>query len=292
MAMIKEIQAKTLLSHVKQPDPWFGLKYNMNLYRGCQHRCIYCDSRSKCYQVDNFDKEVLVKANAIELLQKELARKRVKGTIGTGSMNDPYMPLEREVNLTGRALKVIAQFGFPVHVITKSDLVLRDLDTLREINRAYAAVSFTITTADDALAKKLEPGAPLVSDRLKAMEVLAEHNIHTGITMMPILPYIEDNEENITTIVQKAHEHGAAYIIPSFGVTLRDRQRAYYYRKLGKLFPGLQRRYQARFGNQYHCVANKVEHLTKVFYELGHKYGLATRITPYMSQTATQMSLF
>ena len=199
--MIKEIQAKVLLSHVKQPDTWFGLKYNMNLYRGCQHRCIYCDSRSACYQIDNFDGEVLVKTNAIELLTHELARKRVKGTIGTGAMNDPYMPLERKINLTGRALEVIAQFGFTVHILTKSDLVLRDLDTLVKINQRYAAVSFTITTADDELGKRVEPGASLVSDRLKAMRVLAEHGIYTGVTLMPVLPFIEDTEENIAAIV-------------------------------------------------------------------------------------------
>lgn len=167
----------------------------MNLYRGCQHQCIYCDSRSECYQIENFDTEVLVKANAIELLEKELARKRVKGTIGTGSMNDPYMPLEGDVNLTGRALKVIARFGFPVHIMTKSGLVLRDLDTLCEINTRFAAVSFTITAADDELAKKLEPGAPLVSARFEAMKTLSDHGIHTGITMMPILPFIEDDED-------------------------------------------------------------------------------------------------
>jgi len=171
---------------------------------------------------------VLVKANAAELLQRELARKRVVGTIGLGSMNDPYMPLEAEVNLTGRALCVIARFGFPVHVITRSDLVLKDLDALCEINRTYAAVSFTVTTAGDDLAKRLEPGAPLVSARFRAMQTLAEHGLHTGLTMMPVLPFIEDNEENIRQIVEQAHAHGAAYIVPSFGVTLRDRQRAYY----------------------------------------------------------------
>jgi len=290
--LLKEIQAKTLLSTVKQPDPWFGLKYNMNLYRGCQHRCIYCDSRSECYQIENFDGEVLVKANAIELLQKELPRKRKKGTIGTGSMNDPYMPVEKKLNLTGRALKVIAQFGFPVHVLTKSDLVLRDLDTLKEISRVYAAVSFTITTAGDELGKKVEPGASKVSARLLAMQTLAENGIYTGITMMPILPYIEDNEDNIAAIVQKAHEHGAAYIIPSFGMTLRDRQRRYYYQKLDEHFPGLQRQYQARYGNQYSCVPGNVEQLAKVFYDSCQKYGLATRMTPYAPQSATQMRLF
>jgi DNA repair photolyase len=290
--MIKEIQAKVLLSHVKQPDTWFGLKYNMNLYRGCQHQCIYCDSRSECYQIEDFNNEVLIKANAIELLRQELARKRVKGTIGTGSMNDPYMPLEKKVNLTGRALEAIAQFRFSVHILTKSDLVLRDLDTLCEINRRYAAVSFTVTTCDDELAQKLEPGASLVSDRFKAMQVLADHGIHTGIMMMPILPFIEDNEENITQIVQKAHEHGATYIIASFGMTLRDRQRAYYYDKLDKLFPGLRKEYERRFGNQYSCAANNAERLAKLLYALCDQYGIATRMTPYEPETATQLSMF
>jgi len=290
--MIKEIQAKVLLSHVKQPDTWFGLKYNMNLYRGCQHQCIYCDSRSECYQIENFDSEVLVKANAIELLRKELERKRVKGTIGMGSMNDPYMPLEKDVDLTGQALQCIAQFRFSVHIITKSVLVLRDLDTLCEINGRYAATTFTITTADDELAKKLEPGASLVSDRLKAMRVLADHGIHTGVTLMPVLPFIEDNEENITQIVHKAREHGAAYIIPSFGMTLRDRQRAYYYGKLDRLFPGLRKKYEHRFGNQYHCAANNAEQLGRLFYKLCDRYGIATRMTPYESETAAQLSLF
>jgi DNA repair photolyase len=290
--MIKEIQAKVLLSHVKQPDTWFGLKYNMNLYRGCQHRCIYCDSRSECYQIDSFDSEVLIKANAIELLTNELARKRVKGTIGTGSMNDPYMPLERDVNLTGQALEVIARFGFTVHILTKSDLVLRDLDTLVEINQRYAAVSFTITTADDELSKRVEPGASPVSDRLQAMRVLAKHGIYTGVTLMPILPFIEDTEENIAAIVQRAHEHGASYIIASFGMTLRDRQRAYYYDKLDQLFPGLRQKYEHKFGDRYECPVNDAGRLSALFNKLCRQYGIATRIQPYETETATQLSLF
>ena len=229
--MIQEITAKVLLSHMKQPDDWFGLRYNMNLYRGCQHQCIYCDSRSLCYGIEDFA-DILVKENAIDLLRKELAGKRVKGTIGTGSMNDPYMPLEAKIGLTRRALEVIAEFRFPVHVLTKGDLVLRDLDLLQRISEIYAAVSFTITTADDALARKLEPGAASPSARFRAMRTLADHGILSGVTMMPILPFIEDSEENIAEIVRQAHESGASYIIPAFGMTLRDRQRAYYYDKL------------------------------------------------------------
>ncbi len=288
---IREIQAKVLLSHVKQPDTWFGLKYTMNLYRGCQHQCIYCDSRSECYRIERFNTDVLIKTNAIELLRRELASKRVKGAIGTGSMNDPYMPVEADVNLTGRALKVIAEFGFPVHVMTKSDLVLRDLDTLCRINARFAAVSFTITTADDELANKLEPGAAPVSKRFAAMKVLADHGIHTGVSMMPILPFIEDSEENVRQIVEQARAHGATYIIPWFGMSMRDRQRAYYYDKLDQLFPGLRQMYERTFGDQYACASPHADRLASVFHDLCDRHGIATRMKGYEPVTATQLRL-
>ena len=258
--MIREIEAKTLLAHSKAPDPWFGVKYNMNLYRGCQHQCIYCDSRSECYQIEDFN-DVLVKANALPLLRRELASKRVKGTIGFGSMSDPYLPAERQYRLTRQALAVIAQKRFPVHMLTKSDLVLRDLDLLEAINRdTMALVSFTITTADDDLARKLEPGAPLPSARLRALEVLTAHGIRSGVMLMPVLPFLEDSVENITGIVKTAHRHGAAYILPSFGLTLRDRQRDYFYQRLDALFPGVSDRYRKTYGERYACLPlNHVE---------------------------------
>ncbi len=289
---MKEITAKVLLSSVKQPDTWFGLKYNMNLYIGCQHQCIYCDSRSECYRIEDFNNEVLVKANALELLRQELAHKRIKGTIGTGSMNDPYMSLEKQLNVTGRALQIIAEYRFPVHIITKGDLVVRDVDILSDINRVYAAVSFTITTADDDLAKKLEPGAPSPTARFQAMQALAARGILTGITMMPILPYLEDNEANITAIISRAHDAGASYILPGFGMTLRDRQRDYYYHKLDKLFPGLSHEYERRFGTQYDCVANQSRQLQQLFRRLCERYGIATRLKPYQPETPSQLGLW
>ena len=289
--MISEITAKSLLSTVKQPDPWFGLKYNFNLYRGCQHQCIYCDSRSECYQIENFA-DILVKANAIELLDNELRRKRVKGTIGTGSMNDPYMPLEATRNLTGRALEVIAAHGFPVHIITKGTLVLRDLPTLKEISHAYAAVSFTITTASDEMGKQLEPGAPKVSERFAALEKLSAAGILTGVTMMPILPFIADNEQNIRGIVEKAAASGAKYILAAFGVTLRDRQREYFYRKLDGSFPGLREKYQRAFGNRYYAPVQNSRHLETLFNELCATYNIATRMPVYQPHTAIQPQLF
>jgi DNA repair photolyase len=283
--VIKEIQAKTLLARVKGNDDWFGLYYNMNLYRGCQHQCIYCDSRSECYQIENFNHDVLVKVNAIELLHSELNGKRVTGTIGTGSMNDPYMPLEAEVQLTRRALEVIAAYGFPVHAITKSDLVLRDIDILKEISRkTYAAVTFTITTADDTLSRQLEPAAPVSSQRLKALRTLSRDGILTGITMMPVLPFIEDNEENIRKIITLAAENGARYILPAFGMTLRDRQREYYYEKLDRLYPGLRRRYEQAFGDRYSASAQNAGKLLKVFNDLCQEYGIATKMPVFLPQ--------
>ena len=294
--MIHEVTAKTLLSSSKQPDPWFGIKYTMNLYRGCQHQCIYCDSRSECYRIENFA-DVLVKVNAIDLLKKELPRKRVKGTIGTGSMNDPYMPLEATRRLTAQALEVIAAQRFPVHVLTKSDLVLGDMETLRVISQVYAAISFTITTADDALGRKVEPGAPLVSRRFAAMQQLAAAGLLTGVLLMPVLPFLEDNADNIRAIVARAKECGATYILASFGMTLRDRQRVYYYAQLDRLFPGLRQQYERQFGERYSAPARNAKHLAQIFTEACERHGIATRMPFYApsdaaSVTAVQPALF
>ncbi|MCK4490327.1 MAG: radical SAM protein [Anaerolineales bacterium] len=293
--MITEITAKTILNHVKQPDPWFGLKYNMNLYRGCQHQCIYCDSRSDCYRIGDFS-EIRVKVNALDLLEDVLPRKRMRGTIGFGSMNDPYMPVEREYQLTGKALEIISSNNFPVHILTKSDLVLRDIDLLKNISWVYAAVSFTITTADDELARKLEPGAPLPSDRFRAMLKLAEAGILTGVTMMPMLPFLEDNEQNVLQIVSRAHDSGAAYIIPSFGVSLRPGSREYYYHKLDQLFPGLKEKYINRYSDQYQCSVPGWRELNKAFQEEINRTGIKNKIPVFEPENRTgkikQMPLF
>lgn len=287
--MIKEINAKTILNHVKQPDTYFGLKYNMNLYRGCQHQCIYCDSRSECYQIENFA-DIHVKVNAVDLLADALPRKRVRGTIGFGSMNDPYMPVEKKYQLCRQALEVIVQHNFPVHIITKSDLVLRDLDLLKEINQAYAAVSFTITAADDDLAKQIEPGAPLSSARFAAMHTLSDAGIHTGVTMMPILPFIGDTEENITQLVEMAHEAGAAYILPWFGMTLRAGSRDWYYNQLDLRFPGVKQKYVSQFGGCYECNSPQWRTLDDVFQKLVYKYQIPTKMPIFTPEKVTKQS--
>ena len=293
--MIKEIQAKTILNHVKQPETYFGLKYNMNLYRGCQHQCIYCDSRSECYQIENFA-DIHVKVNAIDLLADALPRKRVRGTIGFGSMNDTYMPVERKYKLTRRALEVVAKHQFPVHIITKSDLVLRDLEILREINRVYAAISFTITAADDDLARKIEPGAPPSSARFAAMRALADVGIHTGVTMMPILPFIGDSVDNVNRLVKMAHEAGATYILPWFGMSLRTGSRDYYYDKLDQIFPGVKKKYITRFGSRYECNSPNWQKLDEGFQKLVNKYGIATKMPVFTPEKAVkgmgQLTLF
>jgi len=289
---IAPAKAKKLLSHVKQPDDWFGLKYNMNLYRGCQHQCIYCDTRSECYQIKHFENEIIYKENSLQLLRKELASKRVKDTIGLGSMNDPYQPLETDKKLTREALKIIFEFKFPVHIITKSDLILRDIDLLKQISEIYATVSFSITTTDDELAKIIEPGAVLVSNRLNAIQELNKNGIQAGIVMMPILPFIEDNAKNITNIVTKGHEYSTAYILPSFGMTMRDRQRDYYYKKLDEYFPGMKQKYIKKFGENYSCSVNNYHHLKKTFDELCNKYDIPKSIPKFKAETDEQLILF
>jgi DNA repair photolyase len=291
--MIKLIQAKSILIRCGDPNGWFGARYNMNIYRGCEHHCIYCDSRSECYQIADFDREVLVKVNAIELLEKELPRRRIKGIISTGAMSDPYTPAELEYGLTGRALEVIERFRFPVHITTKSDLITRDIEVLRRINQVRASVSFTLTTTDDALARKIEPGAPLPSQRLRAMALLAEAGIHIGVLMMPILPFIEDTEENILSIVRRAGEAGAEYIIPSFGTTMRAGSRDYFYARLDALFPGLREKYEREFGNRYECPSPNHARLRKAFTDECRRLGSMHEMSQLTASLAPkQLSLF
>jgi DNA repair photolyase len=291
--VIKEIRAKTLVTRVQGLDTYFGLDYGMNLYRGCQHHCIYCDSRSLCYGIEAFDRDVLIKVNAIELLEDELGRKRRKGIVGTGSMNDPYMPLEEKVRLTQRALEVIAVCGFGAHVVTKSDLVLRDVPILQRIGRtARSIVSLTVTTIDDRLSKRVEPGAPPSSARLRALKTLTDAGVETRIALMPTLPFIEDTWENVSAIVEAAAQCGVSAIVPWFGMSMRDRQRAYFYARLGELFPGMRERYEARYGESYTCPSPDGDRLFEQFRQLCAGHGIATSVQPSLAPTGEQLDLF
>lgn len=276
---IKEIEAKRLLINNKRPPAWFGVKYYFNIYRGCSHGCIYCDSRSECYHIDKFDSEIEVKVNAIELLRNELSRKRYKDTIGFGSTSDPYIPLEKKYQLTKQALDVVKEFRHPLFLLTKSNLVLRDIDVIDKINKQnYACIAFTITTTDDELAKIIEPGCPSPTERLKAMSILASLGIKTGIVIMPTLPFITDTVENIVDIVEKANEYEADFVYPSFGMTLRDRQRDYYYSKLDE---NTRRKYMTRYKEYYSCMSPNYRKLKTVFNEACKKYNISSDMPSY-----------
>jgi len=288
--MIEPILAKTILSKVKE-DRYFGLTYNLNLYRGCQHACIYCDSRSSCYQLGELS-HIRFKSNALEILEKEIHSKRKKGTIGFGSMNDPYMPVEKHYELTRKALGIIARYNFPVHIITKSKLVMRDIDLLKKISDVYAAVSITITTADDNLAKIIEPNAPLPTERFEALKYLSDNGIYCGITLMPLLPFINDNEKNIVEIVVKAKQCGVKYIIPMLGLTLRDGSRAYFYKQLDLFFPGIKDMYIKTFENRYSCQSTKANILYKALYNQLKEYEIPDKMQFYEQKDDIQLKLF
>ncbi len=226
------INAKTILTKVNNGNEWYGVDYNMNLYKGCSHGCIYCDSRSNCYHIDNFDK-VRGKENALAILESELIRKKNKGVVGIGAMSDTYNPLERVYEQTRGALKLISKYGYGVSIDTKSNLILRDLDLLKEINtKNNVIVKFTITTPHDELSKIIEPNVCPSSERLKAIKELSDNGIFTGIMLNPTLPFLTDKEEDIKLLVQLAHQAGAKFIHTYMGMTLRENQRDYYYDKL------------------------------------------------------------
>jgi DNA repair photolyase len=193
-------------------------------------------------------------------------------------------------------LEIISRHGFPVHILTKSDLVLRDLDLVKEISRVYAAISFTITTADDDLARIIEPGAPLPSRRFEAIRTLADAGTLTGVVMMPILPFLEDNEENIREIISRARDSGVSYIIPAFGVSLRPGSREYYYQKLDQHFPGVKEKYIQQYGYQYQCAVPNWQQLTRIFQEEIEQEDILSQIPVFKPQETTkrpnQMSLF
>lgn len=290
--MYKTIQTKTILSRIKNaPDDWFGTSYSMNLYRGCQHNCIYCDSRSKVYQIENFS-EILVKENALELLEKELYKKKKKGTIGFGSMNDPYMPIEKDLQLTKRALEIIYKYKYPVHIITKSDLIIRDIDILKKLSKIYLCISLTITCSDDITSLQIEPDAPASSKRFEALKILNENGIYAGITLMPVLPYITDKKQNILEIIKKAKESKAKYILFAPAVTLRDGQREYFYNQLKKINPELKKIYEEKAGKNYAFYPLKVKELSNIFYSECKRLNIPTEIDFYKEPEIKQYTLF
>ena len=261
----------------------------MNLYRGCTHGCIYCDSRSNCYQMNHEFEDIEVKENAIELLENTLRRKRKRCMIGTGSMSDPYMPLEAQLEYTRKALLLIEKYGFGATLITKSDRVLRDLDIIKRINqKTKAVVQMTLTTADEALCKLVEPNVSTTKQRFEALKILRDNNIPTVVWLCPVLPYINDTEDNIRRILDMCVEAKVRGIICfGTGLTLREGNREYFYRQLDKSFPGLKERYIREYGNQYVINSPKSAELMRLFHRTCEQNGIMhdnDLIFEYLSQ--------
>lgn len=291
------IASKSITSGYRESNEWFGINYNMNIYKGCCHGCIYCDSRSECYGIENFD-IVRIKENSSEIIRRELKSKRKKGVVGTGAMSDPYNPFEKKFSLTRDALEIIDSNGFGAAIATKSDLITRDIDILKRIKKHSPVLcKITITTADDDLCKKIEPNVAVTSKRFEAVRKLSQEGIFTGILLMPILPFINDTEENIINIVRLAKENGAKFIYPAFGVTLRSNQRDYFFNMLDKSFPGVKDKYIKSFGNEYRCSSPNARNLYKVFTNecrrLGLLYNMEDIIYGYKREyNNEQLSLF
>ena len=244
-------------------------KNGMNLYRGCTHGCIYCDSRSTCYQMNHKFEDIEVKENAIELLEDALKRKRKKCMIGMGSMTDPYIPEELKLKHTRKALEVASKYGFGITLITKSNRVLRDLDLLKEINqKTKCVVQMTLTTYDEELCKKIEPNVSTTKERFQALLTLRDAGISTVVWLTPLLPYINDTEENLLGILNYCKE-AKVYGILCFGigVTLRDGNREYFYAQLDKKFPNLKEQYIKEYGNSYIINSKNNTKLMKIFHE-------------------------
>jgi len=276
---------------------WFGVDYNMNIYRGCSHGCIYCDSRSDCFKEQDFD-TVKVKDKALEIVRDELRRKVKTGVIGTGAMSDPYNPLEQELKLTRNTLELINAFGFGVSLITKSDLIARDADVLTDIkNQSPVITKFSITTADDYLCKKIEPYVAPSSLRFKAMANLAERGIFTGTMIVPLLPYINDTDDNIKNICHMTKETGGRFVYTYMGMTLRQGSREYFYHQLDNVLPGVKEKYMKRYGLRYNCTSTRSKKLWDVFANecerLGLMYDMKAIIHAYKSGYGTQqLTLF
>lgn len=238
----------------------------MNLYRGCTHGCIYCDSRSEVYGMNHDFEDIEVKENALNLLKKELIR-RPQSMIGTGAMTDPYIPLEKNLKFLSQSLELIYRYGFGFTCITKSDLILRDLDLLKKINsKSKAVVQMTLTTADDMLCRILEPNVSLTSKRIEVLNILKDEGIPTIVWLCPILPYINDTPENINSILDSCIEADVKGIICyEMGLTLRKGNREYFYEKLDQHFPGLKEKYIKEFGNSYSIPSPNNGKLMEIF---------------------------
>lgn len=272
----------------------------MNLYRGCQHGCIYCDARSRCYQMNHVFEDIEVKENALELLEAALRSKRKPCMIGTGAMSDPYIPLERQLQMTRKSLELIEKYGFGVAIQTKSAGILRDLELLGRIHsRTKTVVQMTLTTCDEALCRKLEPNVSTTGERVEALKRFRDAGIPTIVWLCPILPFLNDTPENIRGILDYCIEAGVKGIINfGMGLTLREGNREYFYAQLDRHFPGCKEQYIRTYGNAYEIPSPRERELLKLFHDTCDAYGIwhdRDTIFRYMSQLeekTDQLSFF
>lgn len=248
----------------------------MNIYRGCQHNCIYCDSRSLCYGMEHDFEDIEVKQNAPFLLEKALKSKRKKCMIGTGAMSDPYIPLERELKLTRQCLEIVERYGFGATVLTKSSDVLRDLDLFRSINsKSNAVIQMTLTTYDETMCKIIEPNVSSTKERFEALKIFRDNGIPTVVWLDPFLPFINDTEENIRGLLDycvKAKVKGI--ICFDIGLTLRSGNREYFYKQLDRHFPKLKEKYIGSYGNSYEITSRNRDKLMKIITDVCRKNGI------------------
>lgn len=288
--------------HEKQAKSILSAQNGMNLYRGCTHGCIYCDARSTCYQMPHAFEDIEVKSNAPELLEQALKHKRQRCMIGTGAMSDPYLHAEKQLRLTRKCLELIDDYGFGLAIQTKSDLILRDLDLLKRIHKkSKCVVQMTLTTYDEELCRVLEPNVCTTKRRAEVLSILREEGIPTICWMTPILPFINDTEENIRGLLEyciTAKVYGILFW--NIGVTLRDGDRQYFYRKLDEYFPGMKERYIAAYGNSYELVSPNNRALSQLVRQTCSKHGVvcnADDLFRYLrtyedKQSAEQISLW
>lgn len=288
--------------HTKEAKVLLSSQNGMNIYRGCTHGCIYCDSRSKCYQMDFPFEDVEVKENAPLLLEQALRSKRKRCMIATGSMTDSYMHCEEKLGLMRRCLELIDRYDFGVAVQTKSDRILRDIDLLKKINnKTKAVVQMTLTTYDEELCKIVEPKVCTTKRRAEVLNIMRDNGIPTVVWLDPILPFINDTEENLRGLLSycvEAQVHGI--ICMGMGLTLREGDREYYYQKLDEHFPGLKRRYQQKYGLAYEILSDNNEQLMKIFYQVCREHNMESNVEKNFQYLHTfedklageQMSLF
>ena len=275
-------------------------KNGMNLYRGCTHGCIYCDSRSLCYQMKHSFEDIEVKRDAARILEKQLERKREPCMISTGAMCDPYIHIEKELELTRQCLEIIERYGFGLAIQTKSARILRDVDVLSAINRrSKCVVQITLTTFDEDLCRVIEPYVSTTAERFKVLEAMRELGIPTVVWLSPILPFINDTEENLSGIMDcciRAKVHGI--ICFGFGTTMREGSRDYFYKKLDEHYPGMKQRYIRTYGSCYECLSPNNVRLTELFLESCERHNILYRsddVFAYMrkfERNGQQLSLF